>query len=201
MCAVLEFTQGRAPLAAFALAFAVMVLAWDVARGRVEGAVARAGRAVLGLVYIGGLGTYLVALRGRGMAPVFLLYSLIWLGDTAAYFVGLAMGRRALNPRVSPGKTWEGALAALGASVLAGAVLGAAAVPWLGPARGAALGLVASVAGQLGDLIESLLKRDLGVKDSGSWIPGHGGALDRFDSLLLAAPAVYGFLALSGGAR
>lgn len=134
---------------------------------------------------------------GHGAALLFAPVLLTWTSDTFAYFGGRAFGRRKLIPRVSPGKTVEGAVSALVGSVAAGAGYALflarfdAYVP--GVLEGAVLGLVVSVTGQLGDLVESLWKRDVDVKDSGTLLPGHGGALDRFDSLLFTLPVGYGF--------
>lgn len=135
---------------------------------------------------------------GHGAALLFAPVLLTWASDTFAYFGGRAFGRRKLIPRVSPGKTVEGALSAVAGSVALGAAY-ALFLARFGPyapsmLEGAALGLVVSVAGQLGDLVESLWKRDVGVKDSGTLLPGHGGALDRFDSLLFTLPVGYGFI-------
>ena len=133
----------------------------------------------------------------HGGAILFAPVLLTWASDSFAYFGGRAFGRRKLIPRVSPGKTVEGALCAAAGSV----ALGAGYALFLarfdgyvpGVLEGAVLGLVVSVAGQLGDLVESLWKRDVDVKDSGTLLPGHGGALDRFDSLLFTLPVGYGF--------
>ncbi|HEX2078741.1 MAG TPA: phosphatidate cytidylyltransferase [Longimicrobium sp.] len=134
---------------------------------------------------------------GHGAALLFAPVLLTWASDTFAYFGGRAFGRRKLIPRVSPGKTVEGALSGLVGSVAIGAGYALflarfdGYVP--GVLEGAVLGLVVSVTGQLGDLVESLWKRDVDVKDSGTLLPGHGGALDRFDSLLFTLPVGYGF--------
>ena len=118
-----------------------------------------------------------------------LLFAIVWLGDTAAYYCGKRWGRRKLVPVVSPNKTWEGAAASLLAAVVAAGV-------WsylrLGEVRLELLGLAVliSVAAQMGDLLESLIKRGAGVKDSGQLLPGHGGVLDRVDALLFAAPVL-----------
>jgi phosphatidate cytidylyltransferase len=123
---------------------------------------------------------------------VLVLFAVVWTGDAAAYYGGRALGRHLLAPRVSPKKTIEGAAAGLIGSIAAGAagglwILGE---PWL---HFAAVSAAAALAGQLGDLAESALKRSAGVKDSSSILPGHGGILDRLDSLLFAAPVFYWF--------
>ena len=139
-----------------------------------------------------GLIIYLYLLRTipDGMIWLFLLLACTWASDTMAYFAGRRMGRRALAPALSPGKTVEGAV---------GGVLGSVAValifvqiyPQLLWLHLVGLGLLVGIVGQVGDLVESAFKRQTGVKDAGSIIPGHGGILDRFDSMLLTAPLVY----------
>ncbi len=124
-----------------------------------------------------------------------------WTADTAAYLIGNLIGKRKLAPSVSPGKTLEGAAAGLLAAVLTGAFMG-----WfflkLGPDPliqslvGGGMGLVMGVSIQVGDLIESLFKREAGVKDSGSLLPGHGGILDRFDALIFTLPLTYALISL-----
>ncbi|HUP42770.1 MAG TPA: phosphatidate cytidylyltransferase [Thermoanaerobaculia bacterium] len=116
-----------------------------------------------------------------------LLMAIVWLGDTAAFYVGSRIGRNKLAPTVSPNKTWEGAVAGFATGL-------AATVAWslwrLGEVDGRLLliGAATAVAAQLGDLVESMLKRGAGVKDSGDLLPGHGGMLDRMDAMLFAAP-------------
>lgn len=138
----------------------------------------------------------------NGTSLVALLLCVLWAGDTAALYVGRAWGRRKMAPALSPNKTWEGALASMGAGLLAaGALMGLATLLqtwdlaalsypqdvwyWL------VLAVLVNVAGQVGDLAESALKRSAGVKDSGTLLPGHGGMLDRIDALLLAAPVLW----------
>jgi phosphatidate cytidylyltransferase len=129
-----------------------------------------------------------------GGNTVIAILATIWICDSAAFHVGSAYGAHKLFPRVSPNKSWEGAAAgfaaAIGASVAAKYIL----LEYLPVGSAVAIGAIVGVFGQLGDLIESLLKRDAGVKDSSNLIPGHGGAFDRFDSLLLVAPLVYLYL-------
>jgi phosphatidate cytidylyltransferase len=114
---------------------------------------------------------------------------LVWAGDSAAYFVGRAIGRFKLSPQTSPNKTWEGAAANFLAALFVAAIIGY----WskIPPAHMLAMAAVGSIAGQIGDLFESAWKRSAGVKDSGTILPGHGGMLDRIDALILAAPAVW----------
>ena len=119
-----------------------------------------------------------------------LLFAIVWAGDTAAYYVGSAFGRRRLAPIVSPNKTWEGALAGLGASALAAVTWDYLRMGGILRVEFVAAGLLVGAAAQLGDLLESTIKRQAGVKDSGSLLPGHGGMWDRLDALFVAAPAM-----------
>ncbi len=178
----------------------VAALVTGVARRRGSGLV-DAGASVLGVVYAGWLPAHLVALRelpvdvvapyALGAGAVFLAVAATWAADTGAFFVGSALGRRPLLPRVSRGKTWEGALGGLASGLLATWIASRTFAPFVaGPATWV-LGLVLPAVGLLGDLCESQLKRDADVKDASSVIPGHGGVLDRFDSLLLGAPVLY----------
>jgi phosphatidate cytidylyltransferase len=160
----------------------------------------------------------LVQLRQLAAGAFLLLYLLlvVWAGDIFAYFVGKSIGRLLMSPRISPKKTWEGAAASLIASILVGWLLFSHAEPisrallrWglierrdglFGleqPAMGPVilLTIVLNLAAQLGDLVESLIKRGAGVKDSGSLLPGHGGMLDRIDALLFAAPVLWYYAA------
>ena len=125
------------------------------------------------------------AASGWHASPLLLLLVPVWAGDTAAMLVGRRWGRRKLAPRVSPGKTWEGAAANAAAAGLGGIL--AAWATKTPPAAGLACGLACGTLGQAGDLFESWLKRRAGVKDSGALLPGHGGVLDRIDALLFAA--------------
>jgi phosphatidate cytidylyltransferase len=118
----------------------------------------------------------------------------IWMCDSAAYFAGRAFGRHKLFPRVSPNKTWEGAVAGLVAAIGTFLLARGLILPYLSIASALVCGSIVGVFGQLGDLIESLLKRDAGVKDSSALIPGHGGILDRFDSLIFVAPLLFFYL-------
>jgi phosphatidate cytidylyltransferase len=153
---------------------------------------------LLGALYLGLLLAALASLEGTpgleatpgGEAAGKALFTLavVFASDTGAYAVGTIFGRHQLWPAVSPKKTWEGLAGGLLVAVVAAGLLAGPLVPGLGYLRGALLGLVAGVAAHLGDLVESRLKREAGVKDAGGLIPGHGGILDRLDSLIFAAP-------------
>jgi phosphatidate cytidylyltransferase len=141
-----------------------------------------------------GLGT-LIGLRddasGRGVSLVVLLIVCVVASDTAAYYVGRAFGRSRLAPVVSPGKTWAGLWGGLAASALAGVAARYSFFQDLTVAHAVAVGALIGMTGVLGDLAESMIKRAAGAKDSSSLLPGHGGLLDRIDSLLFAAPVLY----------
>lgn len=159
---------------------------------------------LFGVVYPAGLLAFLVALRspregaiddGAVFALVLAFFVVVWSTDTIAFYVGRAFGKRPLAPAISPKKTWAGAVGGtLGALVVA-VVFKLIALDFLSWTNVVAFALVAAVFGQLGDLAESGIKRSVGVKDSGALLPGHGGMLDRFDAMILAAPAVYLYLA------
>ncbi len=137
----------------------------------------------------------------EGTLLVLLPVSVTWVGDSAAYFVGRKVGKKPLAPRVSPGKTVEGGVAGLAGAAAAGVLMGVVLEDLpnfpVSPLAGGVMGLALGVAAQLGDLAESVLKREAGVKDSGTLLPGHGGALDRLDALFFTVPLGYGLLVLA----
>lgn len=163
--------------------------------------------AVFATLYVALGGASIIGLRAHGWQPVVFLFAVVWAGDSAAYYVGRRWGTRKLAPVVSPKKTWEG----LWGQLLGGTLFGAAAAFLIAPGArgtasaalaGAAFGLVVSATAVLGDLIESTFKRSVAVKDSGGLLPGHGGLLDRLDSLLYASPVLLLALTLlPGGPR
>ena len=155
---------------------------------------------VAGPWYIGALLTTTSLLR-RDFGPgwVLLVLSIAWLADTGGYFAGRRFGGRKLYPAVSPNKTWAGLYGALAGGTLAGAAASLWYLPSLPLAHGLLLGFVGGGIGQLGDLVESLLKRSVGAKDSGFIIPGHGGLLDRIDALLFVSPVTYLYAIWVGG--
>ena len=177
-----------------------------------------AAAAVFAFTYVALPMAMLVQLRQQWAGAFYVLYLLliVWAGDIFAYFVGKSVGRHLMSPRISPKKTWEGAAASVVASVLVGWLLFRYALPLSSallragvierrdglfglehPAMAPVivLTIVLNIAAQLGDLVESLIKRGAGVKDSGSILPGHGGMLDRIDALLFAAPVLWYYAA------
>jgi len=185
------------------LVVGVIVLAWgQVFRGQVD--MAALSVTLWGLFYAGWMPAHFVLLHNEEAGPglVTLLIVLIALSDTGAYFVGKSIGRHKLSPKISPNKTWEGAVAGVVSAVLGMAVAWYIDVNYpSAPLPGwplwayALTGAVLAIAGQIGDLIESMMKRDAGVKDSGKLLPGHGGILDRCDGFLFAGPMLYYLLA------
>lgn len=166
------------------------------AKVELPAALGGAGGTVFGVLSVALPATAMCFLRIVSPRAVLLLFILVWGCDSFAYYFGKNFGKRKLAPRVSPNKTWEGTIAGL----VGGTLIGAAAGTWwilpeLGPLRGALAGALATSAGQLGDLVESLWKRGAGVKDSGNFLPGHGGFYDRIDSLLYAGPVLAVFVA------
>lgn len=182
------------------LAFIIFATFWLGMYGEQKGYFARTAYTLLAVLYIGKLLTYFVFIREvpvRGVYWTVLVIVLIAMTDICAMAIGSLIGRRRLT-RISPKKTVEGSLGALVAVTAVGAAL--AYVPYAGMTvwQGAALGAATCIAAQAGDLVESALKRDAGVKDSGTVIQGHGGVLDRFDSYLFGGMAFFGTLHIVG---
>jgi phosphatidate cytidylyltransferase len=176
----------------FGFVLGVAIIALGTQRSLTE-ALASISVSAGGLVFIVLPFSAVIRLQGvDAVGPRLLLFTvvLVWVGDTAAYFVGRGIGRWKMTPHISPNKTWEGAAANFLGALLVAAVFGywAMGIP---PAHMLAMAGVGSAAGQIGDLFESSWKRSAGVKDSGTILPGHGGMLDRIDALILAAPAVW----------
>ena len=146
---------------------------------------------LIALIYIPCSLGFQLLLRNNGSGWILFLFGCVWASDSLAYYAGKTFGKEKLYPEVSPNKTIVGAFGSLAGGVLSGWILGAACVPKMGPARAAASGLVIGVISIIGDLVESMFKRDAGVKDSGGIIPGHGGILDKIDGALFAGPVLY----------
>jgi phosphatidate cytidylyltransferase len=168
--------------------------------GDMNTAGSRMAYGITGIVYAGFM-TVFVAMAKRNLPQgpdiVVLIFLIAWVGDTGAYFAGRFLGNKKLYPDVSPKKTWAGAIGGLLGSVLAASLMKLfrldAVLGWVDVIL---IAVPAAILGQLGDLAESLLKRSVGVKDSGSILPGHGGILDRIDAVLFIAPYTYIYLVL-----
>jgi phosphatidate cytidylyltransferase len=153
--------------------------------------------AIVGALYVGWMLSYWLNLRGLedGRNWVYLAMLTTFANDTGAFFIGRARGKHKLAPTISPAKTWEGAIGGLISAIMA-AIIITMVLNLISPFtfkywRIILLGFLVSLFAQLGDLVESLLKRNMGVKESGSLLPGHGGILDRFDSLIFIGAVVY----------
>jgi len=206
---------GMAVAAAIA-PFVFLTVAIRMTRADLSSGYPAAAASVFAFGYIAIPMALLVAIRQQPAGAIWTIYTLlaVWAGDIFAYFVGKSLGRHRMSPRISPKKTWEGAVASILASVIVGAL-------WFQHAPGISAALlriglidrrdgmfgleqpqlwpiillsaVVNIAAQLGDLVESLIKRGAGVKDSGTILPGHGGMLDRIDAMLFAVPVVWAY--------
>jgi phosphatidate cytidylyltransferase len=186
------------PMGGFLIGVLALLMMLTLHRVRHEAALAAVACTLFALSYTSG--PFALARRLHDMSPHWLFVVLLvnWVGDSAAMYVGKAIGRHKLAPSISPGKTWEGTIA----SVILGAAAGTAYLMHFQPGAGhpvflAGFSLATNVAGQLGDLAESVLKRGAHIKDSGELLPGHGGMLDRMDGALFAIPAAYLYLIAS----
>lgn len=171
---------------------------------RKESSIANVSTTLLGIFYIGLFSSALVLIReyysyshflyDQGGYLIIAVFVTIWVCDSAAYFIGSATGKHKVLPRVSPNKSWEGAVAGFIFSIITMFVAQSVVLSFLTITDAMVIGFIVGTLGQAGDFVESQIKRDANVKDSSSLIPGHGGILDRFDSLLFSAPIIYLYL-------
>ena len=203
-------------LAAALAPFVFLTVAMRMKRSNLTTGYPAAAASAFAFVYIAIPMALLVALRQQPAGAIWTIYTLlaVWAGNVFAYFVGSSLGRHRMSPEISPKKTWEGAVASILASIIVGTL-------WIQHAPGISAALlrvglmdrrdgmfgleqpplwpiillsaVVNIAAQLGDLVESLIKRGAGVKDSGTILPGHGGMLDRIDAMLFAVPVVWAY--------
>ncbi|MFL5242968.1 MAG: phosphatidate cytidylyltransferase [Gemmataceae bacterium] len=169
-----------------------MILIVPILRNRAQGQLQALSLAIVGFIYFGWMFGHLAFLANSSHAYGYLLYLLVGveLNDVAAYICGKLFGRNKLRSNISPKKTWEGSLGALAFSMLLPWIMHFA-LPHFGATECILAGLILGIGGQLGDLALSVIKRDVGIKDMGSAIPGHGGFLDRIDSLVYVAPLFF----------
>jgi len=167
-------------------------------------AIQNIGSTMVGLFYIGLFSSTIIMIRevysgslhyNDGGLLIISIFITLWVTDSAAYFLGSAFGKHKLFPRVSPNKSWEGAIAGFIFAMITMIVLQTFLLTFLNLTDAVVLGIIVGLFGQIGDLIESLIKRDAGVKDSSNIIPGHGGIFDRFDSLIFSSPFVFIYIA------
>ncbi|MBK7104247.1 MAG: phosphatidate cytidylyltransferase [Ignavibacteriae bacterium] len=184
---------------------AILILLNELFRNK-SSAILNISATFLGILYLGMFSASILGIRefynfsellyDEGGYLIISILASIWICDSAAFFIGSAFGKHKLFPRVSPNKSWEGAIAGFVFSIFAMIAAKALVLGSLTLLDSIIIGIIVGFIGQLGDLVESLFKRDAGVKDSSNLIPGHGGIFDRFDSLLLTAPTVYVYLVL-----
>jgi len=186
------FFLGQSGVLGGLAALVILIFFWSMAGELGAHLVGRMAVTGFGTLWIGAGFAYILLLREltHGMALTILLLACTMLSDTFAYFVGRAIGSHKMAPRISPKKSVEGALGGLVGAVVAALVVKIYS-PWLPTREAIVLGLVIGIVGQWGDLFESAVKRDFRVKDSGRILPGHGGILDRFDSILFASFVTY----------
>ena len=189
--------------AAYLVGGLLLTMTAELWRNR-ENALLNTAITAFGVMYVTVCMTALIILRGvekqtyesitwfadHGAYLVLTIFISVWVCDTVAYFVGIRFGKHKLFPRVSPKKSWEGAAGGFVGAIAAFVILGSYFLPQMPILHAVVCGVIVAVMGQVGDLAESLLKRDASVKDSSQIIPGHGGLLDRFDSILFVAPLI-----------
>jgi len=174
------------------LLISLVALAVQVFHDNVQGSLVSWALTVAGGIYIGFSISYFIKLRAMDRGMYWLILALLgtWICDSGAYFIGRSFGKRKLAPKISPKKTWEGAIGGFVTGILSVVLLGHLLLD-ISMGYGFILGVFLVIAATLGDLAESVIKRQIGVKDSSTLIPGHGGVLDRIDSLLFVVPTVY----------
>ncbi|MGH9106341.1 MAG: phosphatidate cytidylyltransferase, partial [Acidimicrobiales bacterium] len=187
------YWRGQGSLAVIFVVVVAASLTWYLA-GVVEARpVVNVAVTVMGFAWVGVLGSFAGLLLAAHSGEHLFLGAVVptVAADAAAWFGGSRVGSHALAPRVSPAKTWEGVIAGGVVAIVAGVAIGHWLAPWGGIRHGLELGVLIAIVAPVGDLVQSMVKRDLRLKDSGALLPGHGGLLDRFDSLLFALPATY----------
>jgi phosphatidate cytidylyltransferase len=191
----------------FLLFFSLILFLVELFRNR-GSFVSNIGATLLGVIYLGLLGSSIIGIREfypnigtlyeRGGYLMISIFASIWLCDSAAFWGGSKLGKHKLFPRVSPNKSWEGSIFGFFFSVIVLILAKIFILDFLSYTNAIIIGIIIGIFGQLGDLIESLIKRDTGVKDSSGLIPGHGGMFDRFDSLFYTAPVILLYLTYIG---
>ncbi len=189
---------------AVAIIIVLFILIAELFRNKAS-AIMNIGGTLTGIFYIGLFAASIIRLREfpftennyeQGGLLIISILASIWICDSAAYFLGTAFGSHKLFPRVSPNKSWEGAISGFIFAILTMILAKVLVIDYLSYIDVLIIGFIIGTVGQIGDLVESLIKRDANVKDSSSVIPGHGGIFDRFDSFLFSSPVIYLYLVL-----
>lgn len=191
----------------FVILYVVLILLIELFRNK-GSAILNLGITLLGVFYLGLFGSTIIGIRefypnlpglyNRGGFIIISMFASIWICDSAAFWSGSSFGKHKLFPRVSPNKSWEGAIFGFVFAILTMVAAKYILLDFLALKDAIFIGIIIGLLGQIGDLVESLIKRDAGVKDSSTLIPGHGGMFDRFDSLLFSAPVIYLYLTYIG---
>lgn len=187
---VFFFLPGLFPVVLFCAALATMTLRLFIRRDP-AGSLSLVAAAILGLVYVPGLITFQLTLVQTGPAWIVLLYASVWAADSMAFYVGRSIGKRKLYPEISPNKTVAGAAGSLLGGILGAALMKATLLVQISLLQTVVIGLAIGLSTMVGDLVESMFKRDAGIKDSSHIVPGHGGVLDKLDGVLFAGPVFY----------
>ena len=205
ICLIVNFYFSYIDFQLLIIALSIIILLVEVFHNN-GSAIINIGSTLLVIFYIALFSGTLIAIRefynsneiiyDQGGYLLISTFITIWICDSAAYFIGSAIGKHKLFPRVSPNKSWEGAIAGFVFAIISVVVLREFLLDFLSIFDTLAIGFIIGIFGQLGDLIESLIKRDAQVKDSSNLIPGHGGIFDRFDSLLFVAPLIYLYISI-----
>ena len=200
MAAGLALLLAPDPFIVFVL-IAMLAMALSLRADNLRAALPAAAAFTLGVIYV--FGAWRCGEALHNINSHWLLFALLlnWAGDTCAYYVGKSIGKHKLAPIVSPAKTWEGSAGAVVGALIGGFVYAHYLIPQAPVPLVILAAAVGNIAGQAGDLCESALKRGAGVKDSGTFLPGHGGWLDRIDSALFGVPAVYAVLTIWSGLK
>ncbi len=193
---LVAFLERPVYIAVIAVAVLFLAFIYSLRSGRGQGPISDVAWTLLALLWIGGGGVAAVSMLRLGDDGTLILIAFVFvtaLNDIGAYFAGTNLGRRKMAPSISPGKSWEGAIGGGLISVAAGATVGGILFD-ISLIDGLALGVICGLLAPVGDLTESMAKREIGIKDSGRLLPGHGGFLDRLDAILFCAPAAFLYL-------